>query len=80
LELVHKYEHPDYYSNSWMVKVASNGRYVAAPTNDGNVFIFNLKSGEPTCILRHHEEGEMRDVVFHDSRKLLFTSGDGFIF
>ncbi|KAJ3289071.1 hypothetical protein HK104_007766 [Borealophlyctis nickersoniae] len=76
LDLVKRYTHEEYRSNSWLVKVTSNGRYIAAPTYDGSVVIFNMKSGNVTSILRDHQEIEVRDVIFHPSRKLLFTCAD----
>ena len=44
-----------YHSNSWLIKISSNGRYLAAPTMDGGVFIFNLRNGQVTGILRDHD-------------------------
>ncbi|KAL1915225.1 uncharacterized protein VTP21DRAFT_7501 [Calcarisporiella thermophila] len=76
LEELMRYKHPDYYANSWLMKIASNGRYLAAPTIQGQVFIYNLKSGDVTAILKDHEDLEVRDVIFHPYRPLLFTSGD----
>jgi WD40 repeat protein len=65
------------------MKVRSNGQYVAAPTFDGNVFIFHMKTGEVSGILRDHQgehfvttEVEVRDVIFHPCRKLLLTCAD----
>lgn len=77
LKLIQSYTHPEYRSNSWGVKISSNGKYIAAPTYDGNVFFFHIKSGEVGCILRDHKEIEMRDVLFHDSADLVFTCADG---
>ncbi|KAJ3124236.1 hypothetical protein HK098_001298 [Nowakowskiella sp. JEL0407] len=76
LEIVRQYRHEDYHSNSWYTKIASNGRYIAAPTFNGQVFIFNIKSGAVTGILRDHKELEVRDVIFHPTRSLLFSCGD----
>ncbi|KAJ3326298.1 hypothetical protein HDV06_000174 [Boothiomyces sp. JEL0866] len=55
LEQVRKFEHSEYRSNSWLVKLATNGRYVAAPTYD---------------------EIELRDVLFHPTKKLFLSCGD----
>ncbi|KAJ3274916.1 hypothetical protein HDV01_001780 [Terramyces sp. JEL0728] len=76
LELVRKFQHPEYRSNSWLVKLATNGRYVAAPTYDGNIFIFHLLTGQVVAILRDHQEIELRDVLFHPTKKLFLSSGD----
>ncbi|KAI8099614.1 WD40-repeat-containing domain protein [Halteromyces radiatus] len=76
LEEIRRYKHEDYIANSWLVKVASNGRYMLAPTMYGQVFVFNLLSGQLTAILKHHEDMEIRDVVFHPYAPLMFSSGD----
>ncbi|RKP39842.1 WD40-repeat-containing domain protein, partial [Dimargaris cristalligena] len=76
LEEVRRFHHDDYMSNSWLMKVAANGRYLCAPTLNGQIFVFHLASGKLTAILRGHEEIEVRDVMFHPTRNLLFTSGD----
>ncbi|CAO3679170.1 unnamed protein product [Umbelopsis vinacea] len=73
---VKKYKHEDYHSNSWLVKVASNGRYLLAPTIYGQIFVFNLLSGQVSAILKDHEDLEVRDVLFHPYRPLIFSSGD----
>lgn len=77
LEQVKKYQHEEYRSNSWLSKVTSNGKYVLAGTFDGQVFIFDLASGDTTGILRDHESIEVRDILFHPGKKILFTSSDG---
>nr|KAJ3423251.1 hypothetical protein HK105_007587 [Polyrhizophydium stewartii] len=76
LEEVERYRHDLYRSNSWLVKVASNGRYVAAPTYDGNVCLFHLQTGQLVGILQDHEGIEVRDVIFHPSQKLMMTCAD----
>lgn len=75
------YEHKNQYmSNSWMIKISSNGRYLLAPTYDGSVFIFELSTGYLSAILRDHDSVEVRDVKFHPRKKMLFTCGDdGFV-
>ncbi|CAG8640317.1 23367_t:CDS:10, partial [Cetraspora pellucida] len=77
LKEVRRYGHKDYHSNSWLIKISSNGRYITAPTMTGHVFIFNLRTGNVTAILRDHEDLEVRDVIFHPWKPLLFTSADG---
>ncbi|KAI8905117.1 WD40-repeat-containing domain protein [Gorgonomyces haynaldii] len=77
LEKVKEFHDQSYFSNSWLIKICSNGRYVAAPTFDGNVFLFHLKTGKVAAILRDHQEIEVRDVLFHPTRKLFFTCADG---
>jgi hypothetical protein len=66
-----------YHSNSWLIKIASNGRYIAAPTFHGEVFFFNIKTGTVSAILRDHEEMEIRDVLFHPYKPLFFSCADG---
>ncbi|CAG8475573.1 5607_t:CDS:10 [Funneliformis mosseae] len=75
LEEIRRYYHKDYHSNSWLIKISSNGRYIAAPTMDGGVFIFNLRTGQVTSILRDYDDLEVRDVIFHPWKPLLFTYG-----
>ncbi|KAJ1959479.1 hypothetical protein H4R35_007640, partial [Dimargaris xerosporica] len=76
LEEIRRYHHADYVSNSWLIKVASNGRYLCAPTLTGQTFVFHLPTGKVTAVLKGHEEIEVRDVLFHPTRNLLFTSAD----
>ncbi|KAJ3313086.1 hypothetical protein HDV04_002403 [Boothiomyces sp. JEL0838] len=65
LEQVRKFQHSEYRSNSWLVKLATNGRYVAAPTYDGNIFLFHLLTGQVVGILRDHQ------AYFKLSKKIL---------
>ncbi|KAJ3039586.1 hypothetical protein HDV00_012043 [Rhizophlyctis rosea] len=76
LQSVKRFFHEEYRSNSWLIKITSNGRYIAAPTYDGAVCMFNMKSGRVSAILRDHQEIEIRDVVFHPTRKMFFSCGD----
>jgi len=76
LEEVNVYSHTDYRSNIWMLKLATNGRYVLSPTVEGKVFVWNLRSAELVAILNDHANREVRDILFHPTRKILLTSGD----
>ncbi|KAI9476240.1 MAG: WD40-repeat-containing domain protein [Benjaminiella poitrasii] len=76
LETVKKYMHEDYHSNSWLVKITSNGRYILAPTIYGQIFVFNIASGKVTAVIKEHEDIEVRDVIFHPYKPLLFSCGD----
>ncbi|KAJ3052793.1 hypothetical protein HK097_005660 [Rhizophlyctis rosea] len=76
LETVKRFMHEEYRSNSWLIKITSNGRYIAAPTYDGSIIMFNMKTGSVGAILRDHQEIEIRDVLFHPFRKLFFSCGD----
>ncbi|KAF9390289.1 hypothetical protein CPB97_009629 [Podila verticillata] len=73
---VKRFQDEEYFSNAWLIKIASNGRYLMAPTCTGEVFIYNLKTGQVTGVLKDHEDVEVRDIIFHPTRPLLFTSAD----
>ncbi|KAG0366234.1 WD40-repeat-containing domain protein [Gamsiella multidivaricata] len=73
---VKRFQDEEYFSNAWLIKIASNGRYLLAPSCTGEVFIFNLKTGQVTGILKDHDDVEVRDVAFHPTRPLLLTSAD----
>ncbi|SAM02439.1 hypothetical protein [Absidia glauca] len=76
LEEIKRYSDKGYHANSWLVKVSSNGRYLLAPTIHGQIFVFNLLSGQLTAILKNHEDMEIRDVMFHPYAPLMFSSSD----
>ncbi|KAF8936661.1 WD40-repeat-containing domain protein [Dissophora ornata] len=73
---VKRFQDEEYFSNAWLIKIASNGRYLMAPTCTGEVFIYNLKTGQVTGILKDHDDVEVRDIIFHPTRPLLLTSAD----
>ncbi|KAI9202680.1 WD40-repeat-containing domain protein [Polychytrium aggregatum] len=73
---VKSFQDDDYVSNSWLTKVTCNQKYVAAPTCDGRIFIYHMQTGNVSAILRGHEELEVRDVIFHPTRPLLFSCAD----
>jgi WD40 repeat protein len=64
-----------YVSNIWLTKFACNGRYLAAPTQEGKVFMWNLASGELTCVLKGHDR-EIRDIIFHPFAPYFVSSGE----
>ena len=37
------------------MKITSNGRYILAPTIYGQIFVFNILTGQLTAILKEHE-------------------------
>ncbi|EPB83107.1 hypothetical protein HMPREF1544_10145 [Mucor circinelloides 1006PhL] len=76
LEQFKTYQHEEYHANSWLVKITSNGRYLLAPTIYGQIFVFNIKSGQVTAIIKEHQDMEVRDVIFHPYRPLIFSCGD----
>lgn len=44
-----------YHANSWLVKIASNGRYILAPTIYGQLFVFNIMTEQLTGIVKEHQ-------------------------
>ncbi|KAJ1931102.1 hypothetical protein GGF37_007503, partial [Kickxella alabastrina] len=76
LQEIRRYHHDEYLSNSWLIRVASNGRYILAPTLNGQVFVFSLATGQVTGILRDHDTIEVRDCKFHPTKNLMFTCSD----
>jgi len=75
LEEVARFQHDEYHSNIWLLKLTSNGRYVAAPTTVGKVFIWNLKSLQLVSVIKKHSQ-EVRDIMFHPFKNWMFTCGD----
>ncbi|PWA02527.1 hypothetical protein BB558_001352 [Smittium angustum] len=73
---IRRFHNEEYLSNSWLIRIVSNGRYVLAPTYNGLVFVFHLSTGKLAAILRDHQSIEVRDAKFHPFRKMLFTSSD----
>eukprot|EP01114_Cavostelium_apophysatum_P011889 TRINITY_DN2644_c0_g1_i2.p1 TRINITY_DN2644_c0_g1~~TRINITY_DN2644_c0_g1_i2.p1 ORF type:complete len:1202 (+),score=337.29 TRINITY_DN2644_c0_g1_i2:134-3739(+) len=76
LEQLATFTNKDFRSNVSMLKISSNGRYLLAPTTDGKVFIWNLRTAELVGILHEHEDREVRSVLFHPTKKLLLSCGD----
>ncbi|KAI8375962.1 WD40-repeat-containing domain protein [Radiomyces spectabilis] len=76
LQEVKKYMDKDYHANSWLVKITSNGRYILAPTIYGQIFVFNMQTGKVSAVMKEHDDVEVRDVILHPYRPLLFSSGD----
>ena len=54
LEEINSFQHPEYQSNVWLMKLNSNGRYVLSPTTDGRVFVWNVRTKEIVAILNDH--------------------------
>ncbi|OLY82140.1 putative serine/threonine-protein kinase PkwA [Smittium mucronatum] len=50
-----RFHHENYLSNSWLIRISSNGRYVLAPTYNGQVFVFHIATGKLVSILRGHQ-------------------------
>ncbi|KAJ2330958.1 hypothetical protein GGI00_003474, partial [Coemansia sp. RSA 2681] len=76
LQEIRRYHHDEYLSNSWLIRLASNGRYILAPTLNGQVFVFSIATGQVTSVLRDHDTIEVRDCKFHPTKNLLFTCSD----
>ncbi|RKO84670.1 WD40-repeat-containing domain protein [Blyttiomyces helicus] len=55
LKEIRRFMNKEYCSNVSLIRITSNGRYVAAPTFDGAVVFFNLESGQVTGLLADHE-------------------------
>lgn len=60
-----------YKSNIWPVKMATNGRYILAPTSDGKIFIWNLLTGGLSGILSDHGMNFKYVVLKHKTNDLL---------
>jgi len=75
-ETLQMYSHQNYKANVWMLKINSNGRYILAPTTNGQVFVWNLRSAELVAILNDHSDREVRTILLHPSRKLMLSCGD----
>ncbi|KAJ1845957.1 hypothetical protein LPJ57_009127, partial [Coemansia sp. RSA 486] len=76
LQEIRRYYHDEYLSNSWLIRITSNGRYILAPTLNGQVFVFDIATGQATGVLRDHDTIEVRDCKFHPTKNLLFTCSD----
>lgn len=73
---VKEFTHASYFSNSWPMKPATNGRYILSPTSNGKVFIWNLKTGILSGLLADHGRNTaVKDIIFHPNLPLLFTAG-----
>jgi hypothetical protein len=55
LESVRRFGDLAYLSNAWLMRIASNGRYIVAPTCNGAVFIWNVATGDVVGLLHDHE-------------------------
>ncbi|KAJ2746248.1 hypothetical protein GGI20_001528 [Coemansia sp. BCRC 34301] len=76
LQEIRRYHHDEYLSNSWLIRLTSNGRYILAPTLNGHVFVFSIATGQVTSVLRDHDTIEVRDCKFHPTKNLVFTCSD----
>jgi WD40 repeat protein len=72
---VARYEDDEYCSNLWLLQLSSNGKYVACPSTEGHIFIWNLKTKKLETITKDHI-AEPRQSLFHPSKKLFLSCGD----
>jgi len=75
LEDVGRFEHESYDANTWIMRFASNGRYLVAPTAVGKVFIWNIRSKQVVGILEDHNQ-DVRDILYFPGRKMMLTCAD----
>ncbi|KAF9431009.1 hypothetical protein BGZ94_000476 [Podila epigama] len=73
---VKRFQDEEYFSNAWLIKIASNGRYMLAPTCTGEVFIYNLKTGQVTGILKDHEDGQVKVYTYKNEEDLAKAAKD----
>jgi hypothetical protein len=66
-----------YHANYWLTEFACSNRYVAAPTAEGKIFIWNLKSSQLVGVVATGGESSLRALLFHPSQPTLFCSTDG---
>eukprot|EP01119_Soliformovum_irregulare_P019852 TRINITY_DN6369_c1_g1_i2.p1 TRINITY_DN6369_c1_g1~~TRINITY_DN6369_c1_g1_i2.p1 ORF type:complete len:147 (+),score=55.04 TRINITY_DN6369_c1_g1_i2:156-596(+) len=72
----------NYNSNVWLMKLASNGRYLLAGTSEGGVYVWNLRTTQLTAILKEPDaEGVvMRSIGCHPTKPIIaITGGDSSI-
>lgn len=64
LQEIKRFSDSDYLANSWLMKISSNGRYIAAPTIHGKVFIFHIATGKTIAVLEDHDS-KFYFIVFY---------------
>lgn len=52
LNIPSSYVHFRFHANSYLCRLGTNGRYVAAPTVTGHVYIWNVAAGQKVAVLR----------------------------
>jgi hypothetical protein len=62
-----------YDSNYPMARIATNGRYLVAPTSRGKVFIWNINSGALTAVLSDRRNASFFST--HTYSKLILMNG-----
>eukprot|EP01080_Neovahlkampfia_damariscottae_P002488 gene2488-3197_t len=66
IETIQKFNHEEYKSNSYLVQILSNQKYLISPDTKGKIFIWNLENGKLSSIL-NDSTNEIRDVLFFGS-------------
>jgi WD40 repeat protein len=80
---VRRYTDLRFHANSYLCRIASNGRYLCAPTVTGAVYVWNIATGAKVAVLQPAANAsaaqgrEIRDIAFHATRPHLLTCGDG---
>lgn len=62
--------HRSYHANSWLVKITTNGRYLLAPTIYGQLFVFNMLTGQVTAVIKEHE-GKYQKIKFQQDHPFI---------
>lgn len=44
-----------YHANSWLIKITSNGRYLMAPTIYGQIYVFDMRNGNVSLVIKGHD-------------------------
>lgn len=72
--------HEQYHANFWLTEFGLNGRYIAAPTAEGKVFVWNIKTAKLVAIIPTGQETGLRAVLFQPNQKRLFCAAEGNLF
>jgi len=72
---VARYQDDDYCSNLWLLQLSSNGIYVASPTTEGHIFLWNLFTKQLVTITKDHM-AEPRKSLFHPTERMFLSCGD----
>ncbi|ORY96382.1 WD40-repeat-containing domain protein [Syncephalastrum racemosum] len=67
LETVRKFMHEDYHANSWLIKITSNGRYLMAPTIYGQIYVFDMRDGNVSLVIKGHDDCRVKAYTYPES-------------
>jgi len=78
LEQVNNFSHPTYFANIWSLKFVCNGRYIISVSAEGNLFVWNIRSGDLVAVINEHNQSALavRDICIHPSKPQLVVSGE----